>query len=134
MRNRYFIIGGPALLLATPARASDFSGLAWVFLGGMAILLALIVGIGLALRRLDPRWLRNLIRAAMISAVIAPVVQVGEGPFGSYSEIDPMIFMLFESPMGDPVGWYVPPAVFLLVTWRLLTVLSRWRAASAPKD
>lgn len=126
--SRLALAGVAVLLIPREAAASDFAGLgARLFIGFLMICGIEILAVWL-LRYLRPLWLRNALRSILISLVAAPVVSAGTGPYGSFFEVWPAVFSLIELPMGNPVGWFVPPLIFTAIVWKGLMWLSNNRA------
>jgi|GEM_PF-3171327 len=131
MRRLSFAAGAALLFAATPAHASDFSGLAPFFIAALIFVLLMVAGFAwLVSRPVRQRWLRQAIMAFAISCVLAPVNQSGIDYWGDpYSTTMPMFFFVLSGGfMGDWLGAILPPAVFLLIVWGALYLISRERA------
>ena len=125
------ILAGLALgALASPAQASDFSGFGTILLIGLAIIGVVVWMIALALRMVGNLWVRNVLRAALVSAIFAPVINVGTGPFGDYADVYPMIIALGLGEIyGHWLGHVLPPLVFFGLVLVVAMGISRDRIA-----
>ena len=124
------LTAGFALAIASPVAASDFSGLGPIVGAGFAVLALIVALIGLGLRKLPDMKLRNLIRTVLVSALFAPVIDAGTGPFGEYANIWPMAAVWVLGDLhGNWPGHVFPPLVFSIVVFVIAMGMSRSRAA-----
>lgn len=108
------------LSMARPAYASDFRPMMIMFLGFIAIVFVVVFGVVWFLTRWVPqRWLRVLIRVAVIALFWTPIQESGAGYWW------PLFFSLPK--LLDPIENPIPLASMTAVTgllWLLVLVMA----------